>query len=617
MYNVFKKIPALMLVALMLASSLTSCEGRDLPEVLPEESTSVSAEGGGTVTDAPDAPVIAGSFDITSDLKIVYPLNSKENIMSACDRLAQTIFDMYGIRVELISEWSYAEGPEIIVGDCGYRENSVDFNDRLYYNESYGYSVVSESEIVISAKNVEKLSDAVELFIDEVLKKNSKPSFDFGIESLKNNEKVAVDYTLNGVKLEEYTIVADKVDNRAAVYLADVIMSELYTKIDIVAKRDFVGGHAIKIGDFGCNSYGGYRYRVGSDSVDGVSTVYIDGDNAELREDGAKLFYTKYLATELKNDSFVVPATFYAYKWRLADRHTEMQFDKLTVEKTLADGINYYEMKYLNYEGKNVDVYAVVVDGDSKAEFRVWAADPASIHEKEVLEVKTVALQARDLERTTGDDVIAAINAGYFDINKTNYPGGMRIIDGKVLCPPGEPSRYPDRWMGITYDGKFVCGNAADYKANWVGKIRYGVGTGNPMMLDGKVNFSFGIHGSLAIKDDGNPNLAPYSAIATTADGGFVMICFDGRPWKGNGTSAGGTSVDMLGIILDLEAICPDIEFVNAIILDGGGSTDIVTERKAGSEVFVTMNDPCDMSGNVRGVSRKVGDIIAVVIPKE
>jgi len=233
------------------------------------------------------------------------------------------------------------------------------------------------------------------------------------------------------------------------------------------------------------------------------------------------------------------------------------------------------------------------------------------------LTVQTVGVQANRMEKATGDDVLAAINAGYFDINKTNNPGGMRIIDGKVLFPPGLPSRFPDRWVGLTFDGKFVYGNAADYEKYYAGKIKEGVATGNPMLIEGKADFSLGIHGNPAqIKDDGHPNLAPYSAVATTADGGFVLLCFDGRPWNGNGSSQGGTSVDVLGLILDLEAFCPDIEFVNAFILDGGGSTELVTEKKAGSSFFVTMNDPCDMSGGVRGISRQVGDIIAVVIPK-
>ena len=137
-------------------------------------------------------------------------------------------------------------------------------------------------------------------------------------------------------------------------------------------------------------------------------------------------------------------------------------------------------------------------------------------------------------------------------------------------------------------------------------------------MIDGKVDFSIGIHGSTTIGSDGNPNLAPYSAVASTTDGGFILVAVDGRPWKGKGSSEGITSVDMLGIILDLEAFYPEIEFEHAIILDGGGSTEMVTERKAGSDVFVTMNNPCDLnSDGTRGKSRKVGDIIAIVIPKE
>ena len=613
MHNIFKKIPTLMIAALLLASSFASCDGSVTPDSPSDGSTAISVD-----TSAPETeiPMVLADFKITPELRIVYSHKAGEAEIAACRAIAQVISDAYGILPEVVSDWSFAEGPEILVGNCGYRENSVKFFDQLY-KKAYGYAVLSENEIAISAGKEENITAAAQLFIDEVIKKNAEPTFKAGTANLKNNQKPAIEHSVNGVKISEYTIVADKTDNAAALYLAEAIKDNLYTELKIVSADSFGGGHAIKIGDFGCKSYGGIRYKLESERIGGVSTVYIDGDRPELWQAGAELLCAKYIEPA-EGSEITLPEAKFLYKWP-STRNTALDFDKLTVEKELAEGVKYYEMKYINYWGENVDAYAVVVDGDSKAEFRVWAGDLASIYDgKEKMTLQTVGIQAGMLEKNTGDNVIAAINAGYFQIHTNGYPCGMRIIDGKLLCPPGVPTTFPDRWIGVTYDGEFVWGDAAKYTANWVGKIKNGVATGNHMIIDGKVDFSSGIHGNPSnIKDNGHPDLAPYSAIATTADGGFAIFCVDGRPWNGNGSSQGITSVDMTGIILDMERICPEIEVIHAFILDGGGSTELVTERKAGSSVFVTMNDPCDMSGGVRGFSRKVGDIIAVVIPKD
>ena len=97
-----------------------------------------------------------------------------------------------------------------------------------------------------------------------------------------------------------------------------------------------------------------------------------------------------------------------------------------------------------------------------------------------------------------------------------------------------------------------------------------------------------------------------YTAIAFTSDGGFVLLCVDGRPHLRDGQSEGASSFDLVSIFRDL-----DIEFSDVFYLDGGGSVEMVTERVVGSAAFRTRNDPSD------GSSRPVSDIIAVFIPKE
>lgn len=584
MFMKTKRILVLILAFCMLLSalSLSSCNNNDTPEETTENEQT-------------EAPAVLGDFKITEEVRIIYPDKTDMTVKNACKMIAQAIFDTYGITVKVSSDWNAANGPEILVGNCGYRESSVKFNERFYTN-GYGYAVLSETEIAISARTTENVYRAAKLFIEELIQKTPEPAFGIGTEYLKNNQKPAALYTLNGVGLEEYTIVADKADDKVAAYIAKTIKDNLTIELKVVAASSFGGGHAIKVGDFGCNSYGGVRYRLRSESVGGTSTVYVDGQTDVLREKAAQFLCENYLFTKLAKADFTVPASIYKYRWSSGTTNTGTYLNKIVKTQELAEGVTYYQFKYNNKDESNVDVYAIVVDGDSKAEFRVWAGDMSHIDsDKEVFDVKTVGAQAKELEQTTGENVIAAINAAYFRKTVgTNKPYTMRIVRGEVLCPPlivTDTSARPDTWIGITYDGKLVCGDKASYESTWVGKLEYAVATGVHMMIDGKVNFS------------GNIDINPLTAVATTADGGFVMVCADGR----SAMSAGATSADMLGFMLDLEAFHPDIKYVNVYTLDGGGSTEMVIEGKNG---FTTVNDPSD------GKSRPVGDIIAVSIPK-
>ena len=295
-----------------------------------------------------------------------------------------------------------------------------------------------------------------------------------------------------------------------------------------------------------------------------------------------------------------------AYRFMLpdmAEHTTGTAFSEKSAEKKLAPGVTYYELKYTNREGKNVNVFAVAVEGSSSARFRVWAGDMASIDEKEIFGRKTVAAQAKELEDDTGDSVLAAINAAYFRMSDgSNMPYCMRLVKGRVLCPPRIVTRTPlrpDDWVGITYDGRLVCGDKESYEGEWVGKLEYGVAMGVHMMLDGKITFSKGIVGC-----------NPLTAFATTSDGGFIMLCVDGR----TEASAGATGVDILGMMIDIAGWQTDVVLVNVYTLDGGGSTEMVLKNKDDGE-FATVNFPS--GGPNGGLSRKVGDIIAVAIPRE
>jgi len=614
-----KRILAWFLALVMLLSTalLISCEGEE-PSSDNEETEDGTVNPDTTEapgeSQAPDtteveettaAPIAVAPFRLSEDVKIIYP-NDNKSLKSVADLIAEEIMKAYGIKVEVSSDFAYVEGPEIIIGYCSYRESSVKFHDVFFYSSGVGYEVLSDREIVISSLDPEKVVVAAELFIHNIIRKYAEPLvLEVGTAGSKHNERPDVKYTINGVNLEDYTIVAEKADDPAVLYLAKTIKQNLYTQLNVVPEASFGGGHAIKVGDYGPSCYDGTRFSVTSENVGGISTVCVNGDSEAVLSAAAEFFCNKFIATESLKADFEVPAVTYSYYF---DKYlsTGLSFTEIVESETIYEGVDYYQMKYTNNKGNNVDAFILVVSGDSPAKFRTWAGDMTHIDAgKAKFDVKTVAQQAKEYETVMGGRVVAASNASYFMMGAgTNHPWTMRVIRGEELCPPRDTGNLlrPANWMGITYDGQLVTGNAETYYSTWKGKLEYALACGIYMMKDGKVEF----------QDGQNIDINPLTAVATTADGGFVILCVDGRPNKGNGTSDGGTSADMLGIILDLDMLYPDIEFVDVYTMDGGGSTEMILENGNG---FETMNSPCDVKNGKRGVSRGIGDCILVVVP--
>ena len=398
---------------------------------------------------------------------------------------------------------------------------------------------------------------------------------------------------LYGVGLSDHTVVSD---NAAAAELFCRRAEERFgVKLGIVSATDSVGGAAVRIGSFGCDGRGGYRFCVGSRDGD----IFVDGETEELQLAAVDFLFDRFFNGE--GTEVTIPEKVYGNYWFDGAANTGTVFSEKAVERELAPGVTYYELKYSNSEGRNVDVFAMVVEGSSKAKFRVWAGDMASIYDGKLqMRLQTVAGQAAELENELGEEVVGAVNAGYFYMNTNHYPYSMRIIQGKELSPPNGRGLYgwPDDWMGLTSDGEFVHGSKASYYSDWKvgGSIEWAVGTGVHMMLDGIIQYE---------KKRLVP-LNPLTAIATTSDGGFILLCADGRTAK----SAGATSADILGMMLDIEGFRPDLKLVDAFTLDGGGSTEMVLKDNEKNEFF-TVNYPSD------GKHREVGDIIAVAIPKK
>jgi exopolysaccharide biosynthesis protein len=92
---------------------------------------------------------------------------------------------------------------------------------------------------------------------------------------------------------------------------------------------------------------------------------------------------------------------------------------------------------------------------------------------------------------------------------------------------------------------------------------------------------------------------APRTAVGTRADGGVVLVVVDGWRFADDRQSAtpmnGGATID------ELRSIMADLGVVNAINLDGGGSSVLVIDG-------AVVSHPSDKEGE-----RAVGDAILLV----
>lgn len=172
----------------------------------------------------------------------------------------------------------------------------------------------------------------------------------------------------------------------------------------------------------------------------------------------------------------------------------------------------------------------------------------------------TVLNQAAALESKRGVNVIGGINGDFF--NKDNgAPVGILVMDGVVGHGPSyEP------FFGITNDGKAVIRSANSSYSD----IKEAVGGNVILVKNGKI-----------LTND-TSYLAPRSAVGIKADGSVIFFTCDGRQAP---ESCGMDNYQVAATMLSLGC-------VDALSLDGGGSSTLVTKREAGSKL-TTKNKPC------------------------
>ena len=167
-------------------------------------------------------------------------------------------------------------------------------------------------------------------------------------------------------------------------------------------------------------------------------------------------------------------------------------------------------------------------------------------------------------------NVIVSTNGAGYNM-QTGEPGGLLIMGGVEYHEVNNHG-----FFGILKDGTPVIGTTEEYNSIYKGQVQEGLaGFGSMLVQDGEV----------FISNDATyyTTRASRTAVGITRTGKVVMMVLDGRgePW-----SCGGTMEEIAQIML--EAGC-----VEAVNLDGGGSTTYVSKQEGENELAV-VNRPSD-----------------------
>ena len=166
--------------------------------------------------------------------------------------------------------------------------------------------------------------------------------------------------------------------------------------------------------------------------------------------------------------------------------------------------------------------------------------------------MSTVGAQAAAAERVRGVNVVAAVNADFFNMG-TGEPTGVLVMNGKQV--KADASALAQTWFAVTSDGKAHIGTGT-LPENTV----EAVGGALRLIKDGEIVPSS--------SDSYYTTKQPRTAVGITADGNVVLVVADGRQTP---YSSGYTYQELAEKLLQMGC-------VDAINLDGGGSTTYLAQ---------------------------------------
>ena len=566
-----------MLACILLGA--VSCTGGE-GEITTEQITEA-------ITDAPETE--SPSFSLTADYKLVRPDDSDSSEVAAIQLLSRGLESAMGFKLPMTTDFTKKGAEvvpneyEILVGATN-RADSVAARESLTYYD-WTYKIVSENVIVICGGSPESTVTAVENFLKDIFgyteDKDGKVTSKGATAELKagQNQLYTNGYPITSLKLgereiSEYSIVDATKNGKNIDLIIQGISKVCGVNLKTVPIANYKGGPAIF---YGCGkpdgSHGDQKYfatnRYFITEADGNIFIDFKGDSAGAA--GAQRFLYEYMPTGVSGEYKIELSG----SRNLSGLHVPNGTNKLReatrTSVEVAPGVIYTEIVYTDKNSANVRAYAISIKPGAATILTTMPSDSAD-------KKGTVANMKKQLTSaiSNGKNVIAGVNADFFDMGGTNVMRGLCIKDGVFISGTGERP-----WFGITNDGNAVMGTSAEY-ANYKDKLFTAVGGSHIILKNGGTD-------NLSIGTEFSDTRHPRTAAGVTSDGTIVLIVVDGRqPEISNGAS-----------LADLAYIMSTLDCVNAINLDGGGSSTFILKNEKGE--LVTENSPS--AGSLRAVA--------------
>ncbi len=242
-------------------------------------------------------------------------------------------------------------------------------------------------------------------------------------------------------------------------------------------------------------------------------------------------------------------------------------------ESALAPGVTETEVTVLDKNGDRVRYFVVNAEVATNPDVQV----KANYHDNDNTGVwgkATVVEQANAATEKRGYNVVASVNASYYNVS-TGQPTGGFVMEGVNINGNSAGNSYP--FFAVLKDGTAMIGQKGTF-SNYADDVQEAVGGWTMLVWDGEV---------VATNDT---NKYPRSTVGVTADGNVILMQADGNQAP---FSIGLTLVEQAQVMLELGCVA-------AVELDGGGSATYAAKLE-GTDEIVVRNSCCD--GAVRSVS--------------
>ena len=229
----------------------------------------------------------------------------------------------------------------------------------------------------------------------------------------------------------------------------------------------------------------------------------------------------------------------------------------------LAPGVKEKHYSFEGKDGKRIESFVVDVDVQNPN----VAIEAGTPNDGDAFGLQPVRQQAKAAD---GDNhkVVAAVNSDFYNM-ATGEPIGVVYKDGRaVKATTGTTHKF----FGIKKSGEAVIGDAAEYES-MKDQLQEALG-GNAILVK---------NGQIYQTPQTGADKEPRTAVGIKADGDVFFVVVDGRqePY-----SSGISMPDLAQLMIDLGA-------VNALNLDGGGSSTF-TSRELGGDILEIDNKPSD-----------------------